>query len=136
MNTLPMAQSTTEEGEPLKKKTEAEQDYEDAVTHLSKDDIAQAANMFHNAFIGFEKDNDINGIAKASDRLGDICASRKDFDGAKKHYDRALEICQKAEDAFSIFEIDKKMADLNAICGNHKTAIELYQTCRSVNKKS
>jgi tetratricopeptide (TPR) repeat protein len=126
MTTLPMAQPA-EEGQEVKKLTEAEQDYEDGVAQLAKeDDIAPAANLFHNALIGFEKENDINGVAKASDRLGDICAMRKDFDGAKKHYDRALEICQKAEDAFSIFEIDKKMADLHAICGNHKTAIDLY----------
>ena len=126
MTTLPMAQPPADDTEEAKDKSQAEQDYDEAVSFMEQDDIAQAANMFHNALICFEQDDDISGVAKASDRLGDICTSRKDFDGAKKHYDRAFEICQNANDGFSVLEIHKKMADLHAICGKHKDAINLY----------
>ncbi len=126
MTTLPMAQPPEEKTKEDENKTQAELDYDEAVEFMANDDMAQAANLFHNAFIGFEQDKDISGVAKASDRLGDICAMRKDFDGAKKHYDRAFEICQEAEDAFSILDLHKKIADLHAVCGKHKEAINLY----------
>ena len=126
MTTLPMAQPTAEENKEDENKTQAEQDYDEAVEFIAKEDLAQAANLFHNALIGYEQDDDINGVAKASDRLGDICAMRKDFDAAKKHYDRAFEICEKAEDGFSVFELHKKIADLHAVCGKHQEAINLY----------
>lgn len=126
MTTLPMAQPPAEENKDDENKTQAEQDYDGAVAFIAEDEIAQAANLLHNALIGFEQDNNTNGVAKASDRLGDICAARKDFDGAKKHYDRAFKICEEAEDGFSVFELHRKIADLHAVCGKHKEAINLY----------
>lgn len=126
MTTLPMATPPTEKEKEDENKSQAELDYDEAVELIAKDEVAQAANLFHNALIGFEQDNDDPGVAKASDRLGDICAMRKDFDGATAHYDRAFAICQKAEDGFSILELHKKIADLHAVCGKHKEAINLY----------
>ena len=126
MTTLPMAQPPSEETKEDENKTQAEQDYDEAVKFIANEDLAQAANMLHNALIGFKQDNDINGEAKASDRLGDLCAIRKDFEGAKKHYDQAFEICEKAQDGFSVFELHKKIADLHAVCGKHKEAINFY----------
>ncbi len=126
MTTLPMAQPAAEETKEDENKTQAEQDYTEALELAKKNEMAQAANMFHNALIGFEQDEDLNGVAKASDHLGDICSSRKDFDAAKKHYDRAFKICEDAKDGFSVFQLHKKFANLHAVCGKHKEAINLY----------
>ena len=89
-------------------KSQARLDYEAGLEFLKNKETAQAANMFHNALIGFEQEKDINGIANATDKLGDICAERRDFDKASQHYDQVISICQDQGDSISVFSIDKK----------------------------
>jgi tetratricopeptide (TPR) repeat protein len=112
--------------EKQENKSQARLDYEEALDLLSKGETAQAANMFHNALIGFEQDKDINGIANATDKLGDICAERRDLDKALQHYDRVIAICLEQGDSISTFSLDKKKAKLHADCGKHEQAISMY----------
>jgi len=107
-------------------KSQARLDYEEALEFLKNKEAAQAANMFHNALIGFEQEKDINGIANATDKLGDICAERREFDKALQHYDRVISICQDQGDSISVFSIDKKKAKLHADCGKQEQAINMY----------
>jgi len=107
-------------------KSQARLDYEAGLEFLKNKETAQAANMFHNALISFEQGKDINGIANATDKLGDICAERRDFDKALQHYNRVIAICQDQGDGISVFSIDKKKAKLYAVCGKHEEAISMY----------
>jgi tetratricopeptide (TPR) repeat protein len=107
-------------------KSQSRLDYEAGLEFLKNKEMAQAANMFHNALIGFEQEKDINGIANATDKLGDICTERRDFDKALQHYDRVISICQDQGDGISVFSIDKKKAKLHAVCGKHGEAISMY----------
>ena len=107
-------------------KSQAQQDYEAGQEFLKNDDAAQAANSFHNAMIGFEKDGDENGIANASDKLVDICAERGDYEKALAHLERAYKICNKHSDRFSLFSLERKKAMLVHQKGDLDKAIELY----------
>lgn len=107
-------------------KSQARLDYEEGLEFLKKGETAQAANMLHNALIGFEQDQDINGMANAMDKLGDICAERREFAKALQHYDRVIAICQDQGDSISVFSLDKKKAKLHADCGKHVDSINMY----------
>ncbi len=66
-------------------KSQAQLDYEQGLEHLKNNEIAEAANMFHNALIDYEQENNEHGIANVMDKLGDICYGDKDFDKALDH---------------------------------------------------
>lgn len=121
---LPMAPDTSDEKE--EEKSPATLDYEAGQEHLANDETAQAANMFHNALIGFEQEENLHGVANAADKLGDICSSREDYDKAMEHYDRAYQICKDDFDRFSLFAIEKKKAALLHKTGKHQEAINAY----------
>ena len=107
-------------------KSQAQQDYEAGQEFLKDKDIAQAANAFHNALIGYEQDEDENGIANASDKLGDICAERGDTEKALEHFERAYTLCNKNFDRFSLFVLERKKAGLAYKRGDLAKALELY----------
>jgi tetratricopeptide (TPR) repeat protein len=107
-------------------KSQGQLDYEAGQNFLETKDASLAANAFHNALAEFEKEKDENGIANASDKLGDICAERGDFDNAGKHYDRAYAICDKHSDRFSLFAIEKKRAKIKFDAKEYDKAIALY----------
>ncbi|MBC8317167.1 MAG: tetratricopeptide repeat protein [Desulfobulbaceae bacterium] len=121
-----MTENEQLEKETAEEKSQARLDYEAGQNHLQKDDISQAANMFHNALIGFEQDGDEHGVANASDKLGDICAGREDFDGALNHYERAYTICTKDSDRFSLFSLEKKKAHVMFQAKRYQEAVTLY----------
>jgi len=106
-------------------KTQAEQDYAEGQDLLKKGEEAMAANAFHNALIGFEQENNDNGIANASDKLGDICLNRGKYADALKHWEKTAEICTKAEDHVSLFSLLKKRAKLYHKWQKYDKAIEL-----------
>jgi len=89
----------------------AKADYKAGRDFLSKGDYSQAANAFHNALIGFEEQGDKQGVANCADRLGDVCMAGEKHRMALEHFQRAFEICKEAEDAFSMLELNKKMAE-------------------------
>ena len=107
-------------------KTQAQQDYEAGQKFLKDEDIAQAANAFHNALIGFEQEENENGIANASDKLGDICSEQGETEKALEHFDRAYTLCTKNFDRFSLFVLEKKKAGLIYKSGDLDKALELY----------
>jgi tetratricopeptide (TPR) repeat protein len=125
MTDLPMHQNQKETQEE-KKKTQAQQDYESGQEFLKNKDLSQAANAFHNSLMEYEQEKNKNGIANASDKLGDICAQKGDFKKALDHYDRAYKICEKHFDRFSLFSIEKKKAKLMYDAKEYDKAISMY----------
>lgn len=107
-------------------KSQAQQDYESGQEFLKNGDMGQAANAFHNALIGFEQEENENGMANASDKLGDICAGSGDFPKALSHYERAYAVCSKHADRFSMFSLEKKKAGLMLAANDLDQAITLY----------
>ncbi|MFW5905976.1 MAG: tetratricopeptide repeat protein, partial [Desulfobia sp.] len=89
-------------------KSQAQLDYEQGLEHLENEELTLAANMFHNALIGYELDDNEHGIANAAARLGDVCHHNQEYDKALEHYERAYKICQKESDRFSLFTLEQK----------------------------
>jgi len=107
------------------KKDPAKRDYLEGREFLKKGESAQAGIAFHNALKGFEEKGDEQGVANASDRLGDVCLEREDFNNALKNYQRAYEICEKEEDSFSILALNKKIAAVYKKQGELDKALEI-----------
>lgn len=124
MKDLPMYNPESKKEE----KSQARLDYEEGLTLFKNGELAQAANMFHNALISFEQEKDMIGVANATDKLADICAERRELDKALQMYDRVIEICFDQGDNISVFSIDKKKAKLFADCGKFAEAIDNYLT--------
>ncbi|MCI5135261.1 MAG: tetratricopeptide repeat protein, partial [Candidatus Electrothrix sp. AW2] len=78
-----------------------------------------------NALKGFEEKGDEQGVANASDRLGDVCLAKKDFTAALEHYQRAYTICEKEEDSFSTLALNKKIAAIYREQGELNKAMEV-----------
>ncbi|MEN8142309.1 MAG: tetratricopeptide repeat protein [Thermodesulfobacteriota bacterium] len=114
------------QAEKQEEKSQAQQDYEAGQEFLKDEDIAQAANAFHNALIGFEQEENENGIANASDKLGDICSEKGETEKALAHFDRAYTLCSKNFDRFSLFVLERKKAELIYKSGDLDKALELY----------
>ena len=107
------------------KKDPAKRDYLQGREDFKKGDYATAAMSFHNALKGFEEKNDEQGIANASDRLGDVCVEKKDFAAALEHYRRAYAICEQEEDSFSTLALNKKIAVIYREQGELDKAMEI-----------
>jgi tetratricopeptide (TPR) repeat protein len=117
---------TKSQQEQQEAKTQAQQDYEAGQEFMKNGDAAQAANAFHNALIGFEQEGNENGIANASDKLGDICAERGEIEKALENLERAFVICSKHSDRFSLFTLERKKAKLIYQRGDLDEAVKLY----------
>ena len=48
---------------------------------------------------GFEEQGDEQGVANASDRLGDACLARDEYAMAIANFQRACAICEKEDDS-------------------------------------
>jgi tetratricopeptide (TPR) repeat protein len=120
----------TDQDQPIaekeEEKSQARLDYEAGQEHLKNDEIPQAANMFHNALIGFEQEGDEHGVANAADKLGDISVGRDDYDTALTHYERAYTICEKDVDSFSLFSLEKKKAHVLYMAKKYQDAATMY----------
>jgi len=109
-----------------KQKSQAQQDYEKGQEYVKKQELGQAAAAFNNALLGFEEDAEENGVANAADKLGDICLEKKEFAKALAFFDRAYSICQRHEDRFSLFSLERKKARVYDESGDHAQAIAAY----------
>jgi tetratricopeptide (TPR) repeat protein len=107
-------------------KSMAQQDYDAGQKFLEDKEISQAANAFHNALIGFEQEGNENGIANASDKLGDICSEQGEIEKALEHFERAYTFCSKNFDRFSLFVLERKKAGLIYKSGDLAKALELH----------
>jgi tetratricopeptide (TPR) repeat protein len=108
--------------------TQAQKDYKEGRDHLKNDDLPQAAMCFHNALKGFEQDGDQVGVANASDRLGDVCLAREEYENALAHFERAHAICKKEDDPFSMMALNKKRAVAYKKLGRFDEALEVLFT--------
>ncbi|MDH4317579.1 MAG: tetratricopeptide repeat protein [Desulfobulbaceae bacterium] len=100
-------------------------DYDKGKELLGKGEYAEAAINFHNALKGYEEAGDRFGVANASDRLGDVCLAKNEYRMALDNYERAIDICQKAEDSWSVLSLNKKMAKAHEGLGEIDKALEL-----------
>lgn len=107
-------------------KSQARLDYEEGLEHQKNEELTLAANMYHNALIGYEQDNDQHGIANAAARLGDICHRNQDYDKALEHYERAYNICQQETDHSSIFTLEQKLARIYLEKEDYQEALRRY----------
>ena len=112
--------------EPEEAKDPAQADYDQGKQILQAGDEALAASCFHNALVGFEQNGDDNGVANASDQLGDICVLREEHEKALEHYQRAYEICDKENDSFSLIALLKKMVVSKRALNKYDEAIKIY----------
>lgn len=106
--------------------TQSRKDYNEGLDYIKTNELAMAANSLHNALKGWEEEGDLHGVANASDKLGDICAKRGDYEKALAHYDRSYKICTDDFDRFSLFAIEKKKANIFVMMERYDEAIDLY----------
>lgn len=118
----PMAQGNAGE---VPETDPARKDYLEGRRLFSEGDYAQAAHAFHNALLGFEEQGNEQGVANASDRLGDACLARDEYAMAITNFQRAYTICEKEDDSFSQLSLNKKMAAAYRKLGDHEKALEL-----------
>lgn len=90
-------------------------DYEEGRRFLENQNYAQAAVSLHNSLLGFEERGDEAGVANASNQLGHVCLARQDFEQARAHYQKALDICEKLQDPMSQIALQKKFIEV--YCG-------------------
>jgi tetratricopeptide (TPR) repeat protein len=107
-------------------KSQSQLDLEEGIRLLKEEDIAQAANAFHNALKGFEEEKNDKGIANASDRLGDICFGRGDFAQALVHFQRAFAIAAAPGDELSMTYMKRKLARSHRGLKQYSEAKGLY----------
>lgn len=103
------------------------QDYMRGREQYTAGDFTEAALSFHNALKGFEEQGDEQGVANASDRLGDACMAKEEYAMALENYQRAFEICTKEEDSFSTLSLNKKKAACHRKLGQLDEAMAILQ---------
>ncbi len=96
--------------EPQKEESKdpVENDYNAGKRFLEKGELSQAALSLHNALLGYEERNDQNGVANASNQLGNVCLQSEEFEKAQLHYQRAWDICEKENDQMSLISLQKQ----------------------------
>ena len=88
-------------------------DYKAGREFFSQGELAQAAMAYHNALRGFEEQGDEQGMANCSDRLGDVCVAREEYQMALEHFQRAYAVCEKEHDIFSMVSLNRKKAGIH-----------------------
>jgi tetratricopeptide (TPR) repeat protein len=100
-------------------------DYKAGREFFAKGDLPQAAMAYHNALCGFEEQGDEQGVANCSDRLGDVCVAREEYQMALEHFQRAYVICEKKDDMFSMVSLNRKKAGIYKRLGELDKALAL-----------
>lgn len=100
-------------------------DYEEGKRFLENQSYGQAAVALHNALVGYKERDDEAGIANASNQLGHVCLARKEYDTALKHYQQALDICDKSNDRMSVLAVLKKIVEVHKIQKQSEAGIEV-----------
>ena len=103
----------------------AKEEFDRGCQFMENHDLAQAANAFHNALLDYKERRDDKGIANASDKLADVCLERGEHAKALPHLDRAMAICEPANDDFSITALRKKYARAYDGMGEYGKALEV-----------
>jgi tetratricopeptide (TPR) repeat protein len=100
-------------------------DYKAGREFFSQGELAQAAMAYHNALRGFEEQGDEQGMANCSDRLGDVCVAREEYQMALEHFQRAYAVCAKEHDIFSMVSLNRKKAGIHKRIGELDKALDL-----------
>lgn len=108
--------------------SEAQIDYRKAVECIEAGKPGEAAYFLHNAKIGFEQEDNEEGLANVSFRMGDILLAQNEFTKAMEQYRAAEEICRKHDDLMSLMAIRKKVVLCQRGLGDHKAAVATYLT--------
>ncbi len=111
--------------DPKPTKSQAQLDYDEGRGYIERGEAAQAAVALHNALRGFEEENNLEGIANASNQLGHACLLREEFDKAILHYKKAWEICEELEDHISLLSVAKQLATAHKGLGEYRQALDL-----------
>ncbi len=100
-------------------------EYEDGLEFLKDKELSQAAVSFHNALRGFEEKKHQDGIANASNQLGNVCLEKGDFAKAREHYQRAWDICDRFDDPMSLLALSVQLVVVHRGLGENDKALEL-----------
>jgi len=116
--------------QPAQKKPEkpldpVQAEYEEGKRFLENGNISQAAIAFHNVLVAHEEKNDEKGIANACNQLGNVCMARGEYAQARKHYQRAWEICDKLFDEMSLMALRRQFLLIHRGLEEWDEAIEL-----------
>lgn len=98
-------------------------DYEEGKRFFENKAYGQAAVALHNALVGFKERDDQAGIANASNQLGHVCFARGEYASSLKHYQQALDICDKSNDRMSMLAVLKKIVDAQKALKQYAPAI-------------
>jgi len=121
----PMQNSTAPAKKDQKPKDPIQAEFEEGKRFLEEKNYAQAALAFHNVLLSYEEKNDKNGIANASNRLGEVCLGKKDYEQAEKHFQRAMKIVVAADDPMSEMMLSQQLIEVYAGKKEHAKAIEV-----------
>jgi tetratricopeptide (TPR) repeat protein len=100
-------------------------EYDDGIEFLKKKDLTQAAVAFHNVLRGYQEKKHQDGIANASNQLGNVCLEKGEFEKAKEHYQRAWNICDRFEDPMSLLALSMQLVVVHRGLNESDKALEL-----------
>jgi len=114
--------------------SQAQQDYEEGVKFLEKNELTQAAVSFHNALKGFEEAGDQRGIANAADRLAETCIRKEDFKAAVPLLKQVLAFCEQDGEQVSLMYVKRRLAhalkeagELDESLGHYIELLDIYE---------
>ena len=97
-------------------------EYNEGKQLLERGETGLAAVALHNALIGFEEEQDENGIANAANQLGLVCLQHTEYEKALTHFKRAEEICRKLDDPLSLTWLAKQFVIVYSELGQYQEA--------------
>jgi len=100
-------------------------EYDDGIAFLKQDDLSQAAAAFHNVLKSYQEKKHQDGIANASNQLGNVCLRMGEFEKAKAHYQRAWDICDRFEDPMSLLALSMQLVVVHRGLNETDKALEL-----------
>lgn len=100
-------------------------EYDDGIEFLKEKDLTQAAVAFHNVLRAYEEKKHQDGIANASNQLGNVCLEKGEFEKAKDHYQRAWDICDRFEDPMSLLALSMQLVVVYRGLNDNAKALDL-----------
>ena len=100
-------------------------EYDDGIEFLKQDDLTQAAVAFHNVLRSYQEKKHQDGIANASNQLGNVCLAKGEFAKAKDHYKRAWDICDRFEDPMSMLALSMQLVVVHRGLNENPKALEI-----------
>ena len=114
-----------EKAETKSPSSQAQLDYDEGRGYVERGEAALAAVSLHNALRGFEEENNLEGMANASNQLGHACLIRKEYDKAILHYTKAWQICEQLEDHVSLLTVAKHLSEAHTGLGEYRQALDI-----------